>query len=117
MDYNCHDAHGFSFTDLYNNASASSLAAWRSLSGHDTHSFQNNTPGFIGTPSSTDPTQAKLASGSVCKGTGSTTGLSTGAACDMGAWGGANPPTQIGYNLSQSSQAPAIPMAPTLTVG
>jgi hypothetical protein len=118
MDYNCHDPHGFQFTDLYSNTTLTSLASWRSYSGYDTHSAQAN-PMFAGTPSRSDPTQVKLASNSPGKGTGRTTGTSSGSACDMGAWGGANPPTQIGCNLSQlvaGPPPPAVPMAPTLSV-
>jgi len=112
MKYNCHDTHGFTFSDSYSGTTKTTLASWQSFSGYDLQSFQA-LPKFSGTPSSADPTQVKLAAGSPCLGTGRTTGTASGSACDMGAWGGANPPTQIGCNLKQGL---AVPMAPSLIV-
>jgi hypothetical protein len=63
-----------------------------------------------------NPTGYKLVSGSVCSNTGRVAGTSSGATCDMGAWGYdpalSAAPTQIGANLSAS----AVPAAPSLTV-
>jgi hypothetical protein len=64
----------------------------------DAHSVTNSTPSFVGgTPAL--PSQAyQLNSGSPFKTTGSADGTTGGAACEMGAWGGATVPTNVGYN-------------------
>jgi hypothetical protein len=88
----------------------------KSVSGGGSHDI-TGAPTFVGgTP--TLPAQAyQLTSGSLGKGTGSTTGTSSGSACDMGAWGGATAPTQIGCNFgSGTAGAVPVPNPPTLTV-
>jgi len=80
------------------------------------------TPTFVGgTP--TLPAQAyQLATGSTGKGAGRAGGVASGAAIDMGAWGGTDvntgqPISQIGCNLSAGAPTPtAVPNAPILTV-
>jgi hypothetical protein len=64
----------------------------------DAHSVTNSAPNFVGgTPAL--PSQAyQLNSGSPFKTTGSTDGTTGGAPCEMGAWGGAAPPVNVGYN-------------------
>lgn len=77
----------------------------------EAHSVFNASPLFTG--SGTHAQLYQLQSGSPFKGTGSTNGTTGGSPCDMGAWGGALPPAQIGCNLG----APlAVPMAPIVTV-
>lgn len=46
------------------------------------------------------PNGYKLLAGSAATGTGRVGGVSTGAVCDMGAWGGPTPPAQIGANFA-----------------
>ena len=121
-DYNLFPASGVSW-GLYQNAlltaqianysSASSfaagLAAHGGISNAEAHGVAG-TPRFTNTGSFAEMYQ--LASGSVGKGTGSTTGTASGTACDMGAWG--NGATQIGCNFTAGT---AIPMSPKLSVG
>lgn len=77
-------------------AFATGLAAAGGISGAESHSVANNTPGFTGTNTGYISTTYQLASSSPFKNKGSTTGTGAGAACDIGAWGGVSPPTQIG---------------------
>jgi hypothetical protein len=86
------------------------------ISGCEAHSVSNNSPQFTGVNTGQLSTQYQLQAGSPFKGVGSTTGTPSGTACDMGAWGGASPPTQVGCNFSAPSTSPAVPMAPHLTV-
>jgi hypothetical protein len=90
-----------------------SLSSWQSTTGFDKHSVVG-TPGFA-SPTSLNPNGYQLSAGSIGKGAGSTTGTSSGTACDMGAWGydpalGAAP-TQIGCNFGP------IPTSPKLSIG
>lgn len=78
------------------------LASWQSSFGFDAHSAALN-PTFVSpTFSNTSLNPAGWALSPGTAGTagssthGSTTGTTGGAACDMGAWGGVSPPTQIG---------------------
>lgn len=64
----------------------------------ETHSMFNNTPSFVGSGAQLAQ-HYQLQSGSPFKGVGSTTGLSSGSSCDMGAWGGLIVPTQIGCSF------------------
>ena len=85
-------------------------------SGREGHSVSNDSPQFTGVNTGQLASQYQLKAGSPFKGVGSTTGASGGSACDIGAWGGASPPTQIGCNFNSPSSTPAVPMAPRLTV-
>lgn len=100
----------------YSSASefASGVAASGGISGCESHSVVNSTPGFIG--SGTLAQKYQLQSGSPFKGAGSTTGTPSGTACDIGAW--ANGTTQVGCNFSSppASSGNPTPMAPVLTV-
>lgn len=87
--------------------------------GKEAHSNISNPAFVLGNPSGaagTTPAQYQLASGSPCKGTGSTNGQTSGTATDMGAWG--NGATQIGCNFTPgaSTTAPLVPAAPSLSV-
>lgn len=80
------------------------LPAWQAALGVDQHSLAAN-PGF--TPQSLSPTSYQLPANSPCAGAGRIGGVASGAATDMGAWGGnalrigytaatpPNPPTQL----------------------
>lgn len=84
---------------LYTTASsfASAVSSGGGISGIETHGIAG-APTFTGTGLYAE--QYQLTSGSLGKGAGSTTGTTSGTACDMGAWGGAQPPTQIGCNFA-----------------
>ena len=107
IDYNC-----FGFASLtqgwgkFDGVSSytlyATLATWVTGSGYDTHSIQGNAtfPQFGSTiVVGKGPTQYQLAAGSPCKGAGKSDGTTGGTACDMGAWGGASVPTQIGASF------------------
>jgi hypothetical protein len=85
------------------------------VSGFEAHSVSNNSPQFTGINTGQLSTQYQLQAGSPFKGVGSTTGAVGGSACDMGAWGGGSPPTQIGCNFSAPAAPTAVPMAPHLS--
>jgi hypothetical protein len=83
--------------------SYTSFATWAAalasaVVGKDADSI-STAPTFVGgTP--TYPAQYyQLTSLSAGKNSGSTNGQTSGSSCDMGAWGGASPPTQIGCNF------------------
>lgn len=78
---------------------AAGIVSGGGISGCESHSVFNNTPGFTGTNTGFLSTQYQLSGGSPFKGTGSTTGTTGGSACDIGAWGGATVPTQIGATI------------------
>ena len=121
-DYNLNPASGVTWI-LTQNASlggaigsytsysafAAGLASHGGISGVEAHSL-TGVPKFTGTGSFA--AQYQLASGSAGKGAGSTTGVSGGAATDMGAWG--NGATQVGCNFT--SGAVKTPDSPALTV-
>jgi len=104
------------------------LAQWQTL-GWDAHSIMT-APTFLnqgqlmtsGASSTTATAGYQLASGSAGVGAGRIGGVSTGAAVDMGAWGGTDVNTglaiaQIGVNLGATTTAPTpVPMAPVLSV-
>jgi hypothetical protein len=102
-------------------ALSSTLSAWQAALpgtcvGKDTHAIAA-APSFAG--GGTLPAEAyKLVSGSRGKGAGSSDGTTSGSGCDMGAWGGGSPPTQVGCNFKPGSTPTAmpVPMAPSLTV-
>jgi len=94
------------------------LAAWRAAFGLDQHSAALN-PSFVSptfSAASLNPRGYALVAGTAGSASGSSPGrvggVSSGATCDMGAWGGASAPTQIGCNFS----AVVTPNPPTLTV-
>ncbi|MGB9329443.1 MAG: right-handed parallel beta-helix repeat-containing protein [Steroidobacteraceae bacterium] len=97
----------------YTTASAfgAAIAANGGISGVESHSIAG-APTF--TKTGTLAQLYQLASGSAGKGAGRVGGVTSGAACDMGAWG--NGATQIGCNFTSGAAAPAVPMAPTLSV-
>jgi hypothetical protein len=109
MDYNLRPSSGVTWglsgnSNPFSITSYSTLSAWTAaivsgggISGVEAHAL-TGTPTFVAT--GTLAAYYQLASGSLGKGTGSTTGLSSGAACDMGAWGGPVVPTQIGCNFA-----------------
>lgn len=84
----------------------SGLTAWQTEQSADNgglvvdaHSVFSTSPAFVtgGAPSSsTRATDFQLQGGSPAKNAGKSTGLSGGVTCDIGAWGGANPPSRIG---------------------
>ena len=75
--------------------------------GYDTHSA-NVAPSFnsTGTVTSGGPLGYKVAPGTAGSASGSFPGNTkidgSGSKCDMGAWGGANPPSVIGYTAPQA---------------
>jgi hypothetical protein len=100
----------------YSSASAfaSGVTSNGGISGCEAHGVSNGSPQFTGVNTGQLSSQYQLQAGSPFKGVGSTTGTASGSACDMGAWGGALPPTQIGCNFSSPSSS-AVPMAPVLS--
>lgn len=77
---------------------ASALATAGGISGAEAHSIIGTAPTFANTGKYA--ALYKLATGSAGVGTGSTNGQTSGSACDMGAWGGASPPSSIGCNFA-----------------
>jgi hypothetical protein len=97
-------------------AFAAGLAANGGIGNAEANSVQG-TPTFVGGAGGALANKYKLASGSLGVGQGSTTGKPGGAACDMGAWGGANAPTQIGCSFAGGgTSSNAVPNPPALTV-
>lgn len=111
LDYNAYYLNSYeSGWGLSGNATYSSLTAWQSACGAETHSR-------VGDPLFTTkivpgggPRQFILSAASPFKGAGRTNGQSTGAPCDMGAWG--NGATSIGCSFLSGP----VPAAPTLSV-
>ncbi len=99
-----------------------SLSDWRSAMGQDNNSISPSSgSGIFTSPGGAqNPAGYKLASGSSCAGVGHVGGTSSGAACDLGAWGYdpalGGSPSQIGANLSASTPPPSVPDAPVLKV-
>jgi len=85
---------------------SAALAANGGISGAEAHSI-TGVPTFVGT--GIYASQYKLTSGSAGHNAGSTTCTTGGAACDMGAWGGASPPTQIGCDFGGGVATPRAP--------
>ena len=109
IDYNRWDIVNGTATFGTSNAPAtyptttySTFAAWKATASGpapDAHSTQTAPVYTGGTPTlGGGASQYALASGGGY-GTGSTDGTTGGAACDMGAWGGASVPTQIGSSF------------------
>jgi hypothetical protein len=114
LDYNSYPAN-FSITDRAGNTSYSSLAAWQSSMAKDTHSSTANP--LLVNASGTTPADFKLQATSPLKGAGRVGGVASGAAVDIGAWGGATQITQIGNDFSATaSSTQPVPDAPVLTV-
>lgn len=76
--------------------SYSSVATWSAASGFDAAGISGD-PLFVG--SGADALAYQLQGGSPCKNTGRSDGTSGGTACDMGAWGGASPPSTVGSSF------------------
>jgi hypothetical protein len=93
-DANLSAVHGTYTTQA---AFASAMSINGGISGADSHSVANDTPGFANTGALAE--LYKLASGSPAVGAGRSDGTASGSACDIGAWGGASPPTQIGSDF------------------
>ena len=93
------------------------LASWQSALGVDSHSAAQN-PAFTN-PTSLNPPGFALAAGAAGSATGATPGrvggVASGALCDMGAWGGGSPPTQIGCNFSPAGSVPNPPVILSVT--
>ena len=66
---------------------ATGVTANGGVSGCESHSVSNNSPQFTGVNTGQLSSKYQLQAGSPFKGVGSTTGTSSGSACDMGAWG------------------------------
>lgn len=117
MDYNCFSDHGSDWFVVKDDALGqtwSSLAAWQTASGFETHSVQADPMFASSTPSS--PADFQLQSGSPCKGIGRVGGVASGAVTDIGAWGnGGVPVTRIGTDFGSASGS-VTPQPPTLTV-
>lgn len=103
MDRNCYPSRNSNFFkasdgDYYTpDTSWTSLAAYQSATGFEANSIQADPVFTDGT--GTDPDNYKLDSGSPCKSAGKSDGTSGGSNVDMGCWGGASPPTQIGSSF------------------
>jgi hypothetical protein len=110
-DYNCFSAPGSELILALNPVSAPrgsrpqlySLAGWRSAKGLDVHS----TMSAAAFSSALDRTSAgfQLRSGSPGQGSGRVGGVDSGAATDVGAWGGA---TQIGCNFGPAPKPTSL---------
>lgn len=86
------------------------LSGWQSTVGVDAHSAALNAT--FKNPSTLNAAGYVLPSGSAGSVSGSNPGrvggVSSGALCDQGAWGGASPPTQIGCNFGPVPDPPVI---------
>jgi hypothetical protein len=121
-NYNCYAGGtstrlGLGTSSLPTNVYA--LSAWKSLLSQDANSISTSSSSsmFSSPGGAQNPTGYKLVSGSVCSNAGRVGGTSSGATCDMGAWGFdpllSAAPTQIGANLAANG---AVPSAPSLRV-
>jgi hypothetical protein len=119
VDYNCYFATTGSYATWWQfvpssgvNNTYSALSAWKTATGAEAHSITGN-PSFTlpgGYVAGGGANQFTLASGSPCLGTGK-------GGVNIGAWDGTT--TQIGCSFgpgSSGSTAPAVPVAPSLTV-
>lgn len=92
------------YASAFSSLTAYTLAAYKTASGAETHGFQDTTNTSAGqvfqNPVSLNPAGYQLIAGGLYSGTGSTNGTSGGSPCDMGAWGGANPPSSIGCSFT-----------------
>lgn len=108
-DYNCWGQDASKFRQKDTSASYTTKSAWQSATGFDANSLVTD-PQFVNALGST-PADFKLQSGSPCRTAGRIGGVSSGAATEIGAWGGA---TQVGHNFGNP---PAKPNPPVITVG
>lgn len=103
-DYNCWTAAAAStarigLCDLASYASITKYTlAQVQAEGFETHSIAADPLFASSTPSS--PADFVLQGGSPCKNTGKSDGTSGGSNVDMGAWGGASPPSRIGCDFA-----------------
>ncbi len=93
-------------------SSSYTLSQAQSALGFDTHSVALE-PTFVKptlSATSLNPAGYALVAGTAGSATSSSPGrvggVSSGAACDMGAWGGASPPTRIGCNFASVAPLP-----------
>ena len=121
LDYNCYELASYSAGWGLNGASGgnttyNSLAAWQSASRADANSIVGSPTFAAAITSGAGPAQFKLSANSPCNGRGRVGGVSSGAACNLGAWDGTV--TQIGASATSATSPPpaAVPDAPTLTV-
>jgi hypothetical protein len=117
VDYNCYFLANYAAAWSLGNNNYETLGAWQAAAGADAHAITSN-PQFAAaiTPGG-GAAQFELAAGSPCKNAGRSNGTTSGAVCDMGAWG--NGATQVGCNFalgSGSSTSNPIPLAPKLSV-
>jgi Right handed beta helix region len=118
-DYNCFQSSGASVGSVgvgtYGSSALQALPNWQSSMSLDGHSIAA-TPSFTNPGVALTPSGYQLQSGSPCLGTGRIGGVSTGAACNMGAWDGTV--TQIGCNFAAGAtgNSTALPDPPALTV-
>jgi hypothetical protein len=80
------------------------LASWRTATGFDGHSVAATVG--MASPLQRSPTGFQLQTSSPARGMGRVGGKATGAATDLGAWGGGA--TQIGCNFGPSPQAVSL---------
>jgi hypothetical protein len=78
---------------------AAAIVSGGGISGCESHSVFNNTPGFTSVNTGFVSSTYQLLGTSPFVGKGSTNGTTGGSACDIGAWGGASVPTQIGATI------------------
>jgi hypothetical protein len=119
-DYNLYGAGaaGGAFLTVapYSNAGAPSnaytLSGWQNALGVDAHSAAVN-PSFL-SPTSLNAPGFALIAGTAGSASGSNPGrvggVAGGGLVDMGAWGGASPPSQIGCNFSAVGAIPNPPV-------
>lgn len=119
-NYNCYQPAATSIGELYlkivgaSTLTGDTLSVWRAATGQDVNSIAAN-PGFV-KPTAANPAGYQLASGSPCVGAGRVGGVSSGAACNMGAWDGTV--TQIGCDFASgvASSGSSLPDPPVLSV-
>jgi hypothetical protein len=98
MNYNAYSsAQAFAAEDEVAGSGSMTFAQWQADNDFDANSLVTN-PLFV-TPGGTTAASFQLDTGSPCIGAGRVGGTSGGDAVDMGAWGGATPPTTIGCDF------------------
>lgn len=112
LDYNCYAFNSYSQGwGLSGNSTYDSLSAWQSASHSEAHSIAGNARFVASITVGAGAAQFALAAGSPCIGAGRVGGVSSGAACNLGAWDGIV--TQIG---ASAAAAQGTPDAPKLSV-
>jgi len=104
LDYNGYSASNFSIQDLPASTTFTTLASWQTAVGKDTASQQASDPKFVNSNGIT-PADFALQTSSPYKNAGRVGGVASGAAVDMGAWGGA---TSIGANFGPTPNPPVL---------